>query len=265
MDLETLDAAGTLDGVVRSSRERVVGGARPALRERRLRHDRRAARLQLARAQRARRPPAELQPRASLPAYAAGVTELRRRRARHRPRPRERARDARRRAGRRGRARPGGLQRALARRHDDRPAALGRLPRGAADRAHPATARSSPDGTHRLEVTVTDGAGNASVQGSDLKVVNHPPVTVTPTPVPTRTPVPTATPTAGAEPGGVDAGQALHGHQARRADGRGELPGAGGVELRGVADAAREAPGPQARGHDREPPRPRSSPAPRRA
>ncbi|WP_028067306.1 hypothetical protein [Solirubrobacter soli] len=51
-----------------------------------------------------------------------------------------------------------------------------------------------PDGTHRLEITVTDGAGNATVQGFDLKVVNHPPITVTPTP--TRTPVPTATPTA---------------------------------------------------------------------
>jgi hypothetical protein len=48
------------------------------------------------------------------------------------------------------------------------------------------------DGTHRLEVTVTDGAGNADVQGVDLKVVNHPPVTVapTPTPAPTVTPAP---------------------------------------------------------------------------
>jgi hypothetical protein len=45
-----------------------------------------------------------------------------------------------------------------------------------------------PDGTHRLEVTVTDGAGNAAVQGSDLKVVNDPPAA--PTPVPTATPAP---------------------------------------------------------------------------
>jgi hypothetical protein len=53
------------------------------------------------------------------------------------------------------------------------------------------------DGTHQLEVTVTDGAGNATVHGYDLKVVNHPPVSVTPTPAPTRTPspAPTATPT----------------------------------------------------------------------
>ena len=32
------------------------------------------------------------------------------------------------------------------------------------------------DGLQRLEVTVTDGAGNASVQGYDLRVINHPPV-----------------------------------------------------------------------------------------
>jgi hypothetical protein len=56
-----------------------------------------------------------------------------------------------------------------------------------------------PDGTHQLEVTVTDGAGNATVHDFDLKVVNHPPVTVTPTPVPTR--APTATPTATPKPG----------------------------------------------------------------
>ena len=60
-----------------------------------------------------------------------------------------------------------------------------------------------PDGTHRLEITVTDGAGNAAVRDLDLKVVNHPPVTVTPTPVPTRTPTstPTPTPTATPKPG----------------------------------------------------------------
>ncbi len=53
------------------------------------------------------------------------------------------------------------------------------------------------DGTHRLEVTATDGAGNATVQGYDLKVINHPPVSVTPAPTPARTPTPapTATPT----------------------------------------------------------------------
>jgi hypothetical protein len=51
------------------------------------------------------------------------------------------------------------------------------------------------DGVHRLEITATDGAGNATVQGYDLKVVNHPPVSVTPTPVPTRTPAPTPTAT----------------------------------------------------------------------
>ena len=99
---------------------------------------------------------------------------------------------------------------------------------------------------------MTDGAGNASVRGSDLNVVNHPPVTVTPTPVPTRTPVPTGDAHPGAELGGVDAGQALHGQPARRADGRGELAGASGGELRGVAVAAREASGPHAHGHDRE-------------
>ncbi|MDA0163298.1 hypothetical protein OM076_23690 [Solirubrobacter ginsenosidimutans] len=64
-----------------------------------------------------------------------------------------------------------------------------------------------PDGTHKLEVTVTDGAGNASVRSYDLKVVNHPPVTVTPTPVPTRiptpSPTPTATPTASPGPAGT--------------------------------------------------------------
>jgi hypothetical protein len=49
-----------------------------------------------------------------------------------------------------------------------------------------------PDGTHPLAVTVTDGAGNATVQDYALKVVNHPPVTVTP--VPTAAPAPTATP-----------------------------------------------------------------------
>jgi hypothetical protein len=58
------------------------------------------------------------------------------------------------------------------------------------------------DGTHRLEVTVTDAAGNATVRGFDLKVVNHPPVTVTPTPVPARTPTPT--PAATPPPGGDD-------------------------------------------------------------
>ena len=52
-----------------------------------------------------------------------------------------------------------------------------------------------PDGTQRLEITVTDGSGNASVQGFDLKVFNHPPVAATPAPTPVRTPVPTATPT----------------------------------------------------------------------
>jgi hypothetical protein len=41
-----------------------------------------------------------------------------------------------------------------------------------------------PDGTHRLELTVTDGAGNANVRGYDVKVLNHP-ATVTPTPTPT--------------------------------------------------------------------------------
>jgi hypothetical protein len=61
-----------------------------------------------------------------------------------------------------------------------------------------------PDGTHRLDVTVTDGAGNATVRSFDLKVVNHPPVTVTPTPVPARTPTPTATPSATPAPGGDD-------------------------------------------------------------
>ena len=67
-----------------------------------------------------------------------------------------------------------------------------------------------PDGTHRLELTVTDGAGNATVQGWDLKVVNHPPAAATP--VPTRTPsrppprAPTAVPNTGAA-----RGQALHG------------------------------------------------------
>ncbi|HEY6889329.1 MAG TPA: hypothetical protein VI300_16155, partial [Solirubrobacter sp.] len=60
------------------------------------------------------------------------------------------------------------------------------------------------DGTHRLEVTVTDAAGNATVRSFDLKVVNHPPVTVTPTPVPARTPTPTPTPTPTAAPGGDD-------------------------------------------------------------
>jgi hypothetical protein len=50
------------------------------------------------------------------------------------------------------------------------------------------------DGTQPLEVTVTDGSGNASVQRFDLKVVNHPPVAVTPAPRPVRTPVATATP-----------------------------------------------------------------------
>jgi hypothetical protein len=49
------------------------------------------------------------------------------------------------------------------------------------------------DGTHRLDVTVTDAAGNARVQGLDLKVINHPPVTVTPTR--TRTPGPAVAPT----------------------------------------------------------------------
>jgi hypothetical protein len=58
------------------------------------------------------------------------------------------------------------------------------------------------DGTHRLEVTVTDGAGNATVRSFDLKVVNHPPVTVTPTPVPARTPTPT--PSSTPVPGGDD-------------------------------------------------------------
>jgi hypothetical protein len=41
-----------------------------------------------------------------------------------------------------------------------------------------------PDGTHRLELTVTDGAGNANVRGYDVKVLNHPAV-MSPTPTPT--------------------------------------------------------------------------------
>jgi hypothetical protein len=45
-----------------------------------------------------------------------------------------------------------------------------------------------PDGVHRLELTVTDGAGNASVQGRDLQVVNQPPPAATPAPAPVRTP-----------------------------------------------------------------------------
>jgi hypothetical protein len=59
------------------------------------------------------------------------------------------------------------------------------------------------DGTHRLEVTVTDGAGNATVRAYDLKVVNHPPVSVTPTPVPARTPTPTPTATPKPDPDAV--------------------------------------------------------------
>jgi hypothetical protein len=45
-----------------------------------------------------------------------------------------------------------------------------------------------PDGTHRLELTVADGAGNANVRGYDVKVLNHPAI-ATPTPTPSGKPV----------------------------------------------------------------------------
>jgi hypothetical protein len=44
-----------------------------------------------------------------------------------------------------------------------------------------------PDGTHRLELTVADGAGNANVRGYDVKVLNHPAM-ITPTPTPSPPP-----------------------------------------------------------------------------
>jgi hypothetical protein len=51
------------------------------------------------------------------------------------------------------------------------------------------------DGTQRLELTVTDGAGNATVRGFDLRVLNHAPIsTPTPTPTPKPAPVPTPAP-----------------------------------------------------------------------
>lgn len=46
------------------------------------------------------------------------------------------------------------------------------------------------DGTHRLEITVADSAGNATVRGYDVKVLNHPPTAApTPTPPAPRRPV----------------------------------------------------------------------------
>jgi hypothetical protein len=61
----------------------------------------------------------------------------------------------------------------------------------------PIDTTTGPDGTQRLELTATDGAGNATVRGFDLKVLNHPPVTPVPTatPVPPKKPVVTPTPT----------------------------------------------------------------------
>jgi hypothetical protein len=50
------------------------------------------------------------------------------------------------------------------------------------------------DGSRRLELTVTDGAGNATVRGADLEVVNRPAPTPTPTPVRTATPSPVVVP-----------------------------------------------------------------------
>jgi hypothetical protein len=52
---------------------------------------------------------------------------------------------------------------------------------------------AAPDGTHRLELTVADGAGNTAVRGFDLKVLNHPPSS-TPTPTPTAPRKPVAVP-----------------------------------------------------------------------
>ena len=89
-----------------------------------------------------------------------------------------------------------------------------------------------PDGTHQLEVTVTDGAGNATVHDSDLKVVNHPPVTVTPTPIPDphADRHPDAEARVGREPGRrahhgrAEGGQAIQDLQGRLVGGRDELP-----------------------------------------
>ena len=81
-----------------------------------------------------------------------------------------------------GRARPGVLQRALARRHDDRPAARRRLPGGQAHHAaaghHAGRRRHAPARGHGDR---RRGQRDASAS-FDLKVVNHPPVTVTPDP-----------------------------------------------------------------------------------
>jgi hypothetical protein len=55
------------------------------------------------------------------------------------------------------------------------------------------------DGTQRLELTVTDGAGNATVRGFDLRVLNHAPIS-TPTPTPTATPKPAPVPTPAPDP-----------------------------------------------------------------
>ena len=77
--------------------------------------------------------------------------------------------------------------------------------------------RLVPDGLQRLELTVTDAAGNVSAQGLDLRVINHPPVS--PTPVPTSTPTPTATP----RPTAVPNTAVLHAAKRYRVSKRGAL------------------------------------------
>ena len=95
---------------------------------------------------------------------------------------------------------------------------------------------------------MTDGAGNVSVQGYDLEVINHPPVTATPTPVAhahagRRPPRPTAVPSTAVLTPAKRYAVTRRGALTRR----GELPGARRDELPRVSrDAARQAAGPQA-------------------
>ena len=113
-----------------------------------------------------------------------------------------------------------------------------------------------PDGTHRLELTVTDGAGNATVRGFDLKVLNHPPdqhpdADAGPAEEAGRHADAHADPGAVANVGVLRGPQAVRGLAHRLVQGRRELPRGRARELHAEPEAVGEAARPQEGGDDR--------------